>query len=439
MKFLHTADWHLGNSMFDIDRTEEFNSFLKWLKETIEKEEIEVLIIAGDIFDTINPPVVSKCQYNDFLATLLETDCKNIIIIGGNHDSGTLLDSEKKLLKYLNVHVIGSINNLEPEDMVFELFDKSKNIIGICAAVPFARENELRNYIEEKDVKDKVFSDLSYGNLYKKVFEVAEKVRNGRNIPLIATGHLYAANLEGRFSDEEEESKSDDGKRKLDVLGNLGSVHAKIFPEGFDYVALGHVHYTTMVAKQSRIRYSGSPFVLGFDEAHLPRYVLVGEIKKEQNAGELFALNDLEIKKVEVPCFVKFKRLSGTCKDLKEELEKLKASLKSKDLKTYIELNYKWEQGVNIYEELEEMSTDLPENLCVVNRKMQDTKSILSGKIDTWGSEELKNLNAEEIFKSLILSKKQFEGDDEDTVKKYLPYFMQILNDVENGVPDENK
>ena len=104
MKFLHTADWHLGNSMFDIDRTEEFNSFLHWLKETIIKEKIEVLLVAGDIFDTINPPVVSKCQYNDFLATLLNTDCKNVIItphIGYNTKEAVL-----RILK-------GTLENIE--------------------------------------------------------------------------------------------------------------------------------------------------------------------------------------------------------------------------------------------------------------------------------------------------------------------------------------
>ena len=153
----------------------------------------------------------------------------------------------------------------------------------------------------------------------------------------------------------------------------------------------------------------------------------------------MFDISDLEIKKVQVPSFVKFKRLSGTCKDIKEELEKLKSASKSKDPKTYLELYYKWEQGVNIYEELEEISADLPENICVANRKMQDTKSILAGKVDNLGSDELKNLSAEEIFRSLILSKKQFEGDEEAAVEKYLPYFKQILTDIENGVPDENK
>jgi hypothetical protein len=120
-------------------------------------------------------------------------------------------------------------------------------------------------------------------------------------------------------------------------------------------------------------------------------------------------------------------------------LERLKSASKSNDPKTYLELYYKWEQGVNIYEELEEISADLPENICVANRKMQDTKSILAGKNDNLGSDELKNLSAEEIFRSLILSKKQFEGDDEAAVEKYLPYFKQILTDIENGVPDENK
>ena len=459
MKFLHTADWHLGNSMFEIDRTAEFENFLCWLKEKIISEKIDVLIIAGDIFDTINPPVISRKQYNSFLASLLQTECRNVIIIGGNHDSGILLDSQKDILEALNIHVVGTVSNLKPEEMVFELFGRNGEVIGLCAAVPFARENELRNYIEEKDDVRKSsevyqqefefeappnFSDEAYGALYKKVFEKAEEIRNGRNIPIIATGHLFAADLEGRFANAETEVKCDDGRRNLDVVGNLGSVHAGIFPKGFDYVALGHIHYCTCVGKQPRIRYSGSPFVLGFDEANIPRYVLEGEIgasnKNSANSSSADNTENLVIKKIEVPSFVKFKRISGSCKDIRTELEKYKYAA---DEKVFVELYYRKEQGINIHEELESIIADLPENITIANCKAQDTKNIMAGNLGSLDATELKNLSAEEIFSSLIMAKNSFAVGDENAKKKmlerYLPHFLKIAADVENGVPDENK
>ncbi len=91
MRFIHTADWHLGNKMHDIDRTSEVNFFLSWLKTQIENQKALSLIISGDIFDTTNPPTESRTQFKNFLSSLLPTCCKNVVIIGGNHDSASLL------------------------------------------------------------------------------------------------------------------------------------------------------------------------------------------------------------------------------------------------------------------------------------------------------------------------------------------------------------
>ena len=106
MKFIHTADWHLGNSMHDIDRQKETEQFLAWLKERIVELGAQCLVIAGDIFDTTNPPIEARRQYFRFLASLLETDCKNIVLIGGNHDSGALLDAPRDLLEALNIQMV---------------------------------------------------------------------------------------------------------------------------------------------------------------------------------------------------------------------------------------------------------------------------------------------------------------------------------------------
>lgn len=450
MRFLHTADWHLGNAMFDIDRTSEFDSFFDWLKKEIIEKKIDLLIVAGDIFDTVNPPVVSRSQYNRFLASLIKTESCNVVIVGGNHDSGALLDSEKELLELNNIHVIGGVDNLSVEDMVFEVFNSKNDVVGICAAVPFARENELRKYLEENGDKkeDENFSDAAYGELYRKVFLAADKLRGNRKIPIVATGHLYAADLEGRFENLKNEVKSDDGKRNLDVVGNLGSVHAGVFPKGFNYVALGHVHYSTKVGKKNWIRYSGSPFTLGFDEANLPRHVLIGDVFFDDT-------KEVEIQKIEVPKYFEFRRISGDIKTIKSELKKYveinsdkKDDVKKSERKIFIELNYKWEDGVNFREEFEEIVSELPENVCVVNYRLQDTKSIMEQGFGSLSMDELKNLDAEEIFKNLILSKTKDDDSldeeekskrNEDLIKKYLPYFLKIASDVENGVPDENK
>ena len=107
MRFIHTADWHLGNQMHDIDRQEEAQAFLQWLKNQIVEKNADTLIVAGDIFDTANPSAKSQRLYYTFLSWLKDTCCKNVVIVGGNHDSAVMLDSSKRLLEVLHIHVVG--------------------------------------------------------------------------------------------------------------------------------------------------------------------------------------------------------------------------------------------------------------------------------------------------------------------------------------------
>lgn len=427
MKIIHTADWHLGNRMHDIERGQEFKNFLEWLKNKIQEENAQALVVSGDIFDTANPPTEARKQYHQFLASLLNTCCKNVIIVGGNHDSGALLDSEKEIFEALNIHVVGTVSNIRPDDMVFELFDEKDDVCGICAAVPFAREIELRDYFDD-EVSDGEFSDKAYGALYKKVAEVAKKLKGKRNIPLIATGHLYAANLEGRFESTAGEIHQDDGRRILDVVGKLGVVHESVFPADFDYVALGHIHYTSMVCKNPKIRYSGSPFILGFDEAHLPRHILAVEL---ENGKEAF------VTKIEVPKTVNYRRLSGDCATIRCELEKYLQ--RTEDSEVYLELYYKREEGINIHDELEPLLQKLKDKqVFVASRRVQDVKSIIHGSTESYDMEELKNLSPEKIFMSLLLAKCSSENK-EIIESKYLPLLMQNFAAYENGeLQDEN-
>ena len=425
MRFIHTADWHLGNQLHDIDRREEARTFFHWLKNQIIEKNVNTLIVAGDIFDTANPPVEARRLYYTFLASLVDTCCKNVIITGGNHDSALLLDSAKDLLEVLHIRVIGSINGLSPEDMCIELLDEDGSANGICMALPFVRELELRNLLSEK-ISDGDLYALAYKKLYDTVYEAAEKMRKGRPLPIIATGHLYAADLEGRLSGAAGSVKSDDGVKVLDVLGTLGNVPPSVFPPA-DYIALGHIHYTTMVAKNPAVRYSGSPFVMGFDEADISHYVLSVEINK--NSGE----KAFEVEKVATPVTYRYKRLTGSLAELKNEISDL--SEKVPDEKIFLELCYKKELGVSAQNYLADAILSLPENIHVVSWKVIDAEKYLSiTSNESFDVSEIQNLDNKEIFTRLILSKSGFPLGSQEAkaaLEKFLPLFLSMQNSQE--------
>ncbi|HKM07758.1 MAG TPA: exonuclease subunit SbcD, partial [Sphaerochaeta sp.] len=108
MKLLHTSDWHLGRMLYRQKRYEEFSLFLDWLLATIEEQQIDILLVSGDIFDTTTPSNMAQKLYYNFLSRLSATSCHSTVIIGGNHDSPTFLNAPKALLQAFNVHVIGA-------------------------------------------------------------------------------------------------------------------------------------------------------------------------------------------------------------------------------------------------------------------------------------------------------------------------------------------
>ena len=423
MKFIHTADWHLGNSMHDIDRAEETTAFLKWLKGRIVEFGAECLVVSGDIFDTAIPPLEARRMYFKFLASLLDTCCKNIVLVGGNHDSGTLLDAPRDLLDALNIQMVGSLGERPVEELVKELTDASGNVIGISAAVPYVREMELRRFKPESGDAD--FAQSTYSGLYSAVYEAAESLRAGRDIPIVATGHLYASKLEGRPENDEGKDAKEHGMR--DIVGNLGTIPVSVFPEGFDYVALGHIHYTTTVAQNPKVRYSGSPFVLGFDEAKIPHHILEIDLKKGEEPN---------VQKIETPQYFKFERVSGTIENIIMQLNRLKSAPADKPLK--VEVVFDYIPGVNINEALASVLEGAPFE--VVSKKANRTDTLTA---DSFSDDTLDSVNVlrdEEVFKILIMSKSGAKEMDESIKKNYddyLPLFMQVVEEVKNENSEE--
>ncbi len=106
MRILHTSDWHLGQNLMFKERKNEHEKFLAWLIQFIKDNKIDVLIVAGDIFDTGTPPNYALKLYYNFLRQLPESGCLASVIIGGNHDSVSNLHTAEELLKFFNVHII---------------------------------------------------------------------------------------------------------------------------------------------------------------------------------------------------------------------------------------------------------------------------------------------------------------------------------------------
>ena len=416
MKFIHTADWHLGNTMHDIDRTRESGAFLEWLKLEIETVGAQALVIAGDIFDVVNPSNMAKTQYYNFLSSLFKTKCSNVVVIGGNHDSGTLLDAPAGILDALNIKVIGSINNREVNDLVFELNDAQGNAIGICCAVPFMRDLELEQFYKysEKPVGGEcadVASDDLLKRLYADVYRRAVELRGGRNIPIIATGHLYASNLSGRDAG----IAVDDGVRE--VVGTLGNVDVSTFPDGLDYVALGHIHYTSMVAKNPKVRYSGSPFVMGFDEANCKRYVLAVDVA--QGAVPV-------VEKIEVPKAMRFEQFKGDIETLKLKLRDLEKELVANPMETYVDLLLTSGEFVSLNDALEKEETG---KHFVVKRHRISRDVLRSGTSFDDCVESTKQYTKEDYFRMLIASNLQ-ENDESAAVKNQYDKFISLFNEA---------
>lgn len=423
MKFIHTADWHLGNSMHDIDRAEETTAFLKWLKERIIEFGAECLVVSGDIFDTAVPPLEARRMYFKFLASLLDTCCKNIVLVGGNHDSGTLLDAPRDLLDALNIQMVGSLGERPVEELVKELTDASGNVVGISAAVPYVREPELRRFKPESGDAD--FAQSTYSGLYSAVYEAAEKLRAGRDIPIVATGHLYANKLEGR--PENDEGKDAKGHGMRDIVGNLGTIPVSVLPEGFDYVALGHIHYTTKVAQNPKVRYSGSPFVLGFDEAEIPHHILEIDLKK----GE-----EPKVQKIETPQYFKFVRVSGTIENIIMQLNQLKSA--PADKPTKVEVVFDYTPGVNINEVLAAVLEGA--SFEVVSKKANRADALTADSFSDNTLDSVDELPDEEIFKLLIMSRAGAREMDDNLKKNYedyLPLFTQVVEEVKNESSEE--
>ena len=252
-RVVHTSDWHLGKTLADLDRTEEFRRFLDFLLETLVAIEADALVIAGDVFDSATPPQSAVRLYFDFLAALYTRSHCVAVVTAGNHDSPSHLEAPQEILQALRTRVAATL--AEDRSAMLIPLPSPEHPSLVVAAVPFLRERDLRTGHLGQTARE-IESDLRTG-LRCRYEEIAEAARpwRERGLPILATGHLTALG-----------ASTSESEREIHI-GGLGKIGADAFPQAFSYVALGHLHRSQSVGKCAHIRYSGSPIALSFSEA----------------------------------------------------------------------------------------------------------------------------------------------------------------------------
>ena len=313
MKILHTSDWHLGQSFFTKSRKNEHAAFLKWLLQQVEVHQIDAIIVAGDVFDTGTPPSYARELYHAFIGELQGMQC-TLVVLGGNHDSVSVLNESKALLKYLNSHVIASTYG-ELSEQVITLNDRKGQPSAVLCAVPFIRPRDVLVSEAGQSGTDKrqALGDAikqHYGTLYNEALSLRasmeeKRIKDGSEnsaaIPIIATGHLTALGV------SQSESVRDI------YIGTLEGFDAKGFPPA-DYIALGHIHRPQKVAKTEHIRYSGSPIPLSFDELNTQKQVVLVTFESESTTPTISTLP--------VPRFQAMEVIKGDLKAIEAAINK---------------------------------------------------------------------------------------------------------------------
>ena len=243
-KLIHTSDWHLGQNFYGYDRSEEQRDFLRQLAAIVAQEQPDALLVSGDIYHTAAPSSAAVSMYVEGMLDIHKA-CPDmaIVVIAGNHDSASRLESDSLLWRLAGVRVLGGIARdsqglTDLERHIIPVKDK-----GIVAAVPYAHRNSFPKVSDE---------DIESGERQRAYFEALLEHVNAGNPdakPVVLMAHLAVNNSDFTGHDRNMTMEC----VEIDTLG-----------QGYDYAALGHIHRPQQVSE--RARYCGTPVPVSFDE-----------------------------------------------------------------------------------------------------------------------------------------------------------------------------
>ena len=278
MKILHTGDWHLGKRLDFFSRLEEQKEVLEEICIIAEREQVDIVIVAGDLFDAYNPPVEAIELLYKTLRRLSNGGKRPVIAIAGNHDSADRIDAPDVLARECGILFIGypnaRLNTLQVEEG-FSITQTDHGFIEIqlpnysyplrVLTTPFANEWRLKQFL---GIEDK---DLQLQEVLRNHWQaLADTYCDYQGVNLL-TAHLYMMKRGGEILEEPE------GEKPLKI-GNAAMIYSDSIPSQIQYTALGHLHrFIRIGGHNAPVVYASSPLSYSFSEAGQQKYVVVVE------------------------------------------------------------------------------------------------------------------------------------------------------------------
>ena len=268
MRIAHTSDWHIGKKLMNRDRGDEFKAVLDEIAEICKNEKSDLLLVAGDVFDTYTP----SAEAEEIFYSSVKNIARNcaVLIISGNHDDYVRLTAAQALSEELNIYTVG--NNLKPLDCKtrgncypvesdggYAIFENAAGEQVYINMLPYPNEARFKEGKSDESFADKMKRWIDYGERGKK-----------EGIPSVFLSHIFAAG-----------GKAGDSEREID-LGGARVVGLNLFPD-CDYSALGHLHRRQNLGRN--IYYSGAIMRFTFDEADQEKSINIFDLDKDGMHG----------------------------------------------------------------------------------------------------------------------------------------------------------
>ena len=254
MKILHTSDWHLGHNLYNYDRTEEQKAMIRQMTDIVRQERPDVFLLSGDVYHTPQPSAAVQTLFSEAMVALHDAYPEMVIVVtAGNHDSGSKHDIFRTPWHALKVFTVGSIDKEHPGTHIIEIPGK-----GYVIAVPYGYERNI--------------PEGFFQQLIDRVTAV-----NNRELPVVMMAHTTVKGCD--FTGHDNVTEFSVGGIDSFDIGELG--------EGYDYLALGHIHHAQFIhGGDHRIRYCGTPLAVSFDETFEHTVSLV-EIQKHGDSPDV--------------------------------------------------------------------------------------------------------------------------------------------------------
>lgn len=388
MRILHTADWHLGKNIEGISRMDEQEKFLEDFVKIVEDNNIDLVLIAGDVYDSANPPARAEKMFYDTLKKLSQNGERLTCVIAGNHDSPERLVAAGPLARDHGIIMCGTPKTIIPDgDYGKNKVIKSgegyveieiKNERAVILTVPFPSEKRLNEVIYDFMSNEEEKAE-SYGERIFKLFSSLETHFREDTINLVVS-HLFAMGSE------------ESGSERSIQLGGSYIVDGHCFPKKAQYIALGHVHKPQIVpGTNKKARYCGSPLHYNKKETSFKKKCFIVDVHPKE---------ECEIEEVELKVYKPIE--IWKCKSIEEAVNKCR---ENEGKNSYVYLEIESDRYIS-EEEIKEMKS-YKDDILEIMPKI---------KCDNEEEKEFVNISQKsfaEIFKEFYKKEREVEPDKE--------------------------